>query len=180
MQQPVTELDPRFGDQKAVATGWEETRRVLEDAELFWITTVRVDGRPHVTPLVAVWLDDAIHFATGAGEQKAVNLRTNQNVILTTGFNEWEQGLDVVVEGEARPGDRRARPRTAGGCMGGEVGRALAVRGARAQLPARGWERSSPRLRGEAREGARVRQGHLRPDTPPILGACAPSMTYRF
>ena len=101
MQQPVTELDRRFSDQNAVATDWEETRRALEDAELFWITTVRVDGRPHVTPLVAVWLDDAIHFATGVGEQKAVNLRTNQNVILTTGCNEWEQGLDVVVEGEA-------------------------------------------------------------------------------
>jgi Pyridoxamine 5'-phosphate oxidase len=101
MQQPVTELDTRFSDQNAVATDWEETRRALEDAELFWITTVRVDGRPQVTPLVAVWLDDAIHFATGAGEQKAVNLRTNQNVILTTGCNEWEQGLDVVVEGEA-------------------------------------------------------------------------------
>jgi hypothetical protein len=28
-------------------------------------------------------------------------LRTNQNVILTTGCNEWERGLDVVVEGEA-------------------------------------------------------------------------------
>ena len=101
MQQPVTELDKRFSDQNAVATDWGETRRALEDAELFWITTIRVDGRPHVTPLVAVWLDDAIHFATGLSEQKAVNLRTNQNVILTTGCNEWEQGLDVVVEGEA-------------------------------------------------------------------------------
>jgi general stress protein 26 len=101
MQQPVTELDTRFSDQNAVATDWEATRRVLENAELFWITTVRVDGRPHVTPLVAVLLDDAIHFATGAGEQKALNLRTNQNVILTTGCNEWERGLDVVVEGEA-------------------------------------------------------------------------------
>ena len=30
-----------------------------------------------------------------------MNLRTNRNVILTTGCNEWEQGLDVVVEGEA-------------------------------------------------------------------------------
>src|SRR5829696_5563786 len=101
MQQPVTELDTRFSDQNAVATDWEETRRALEDAELFWITTVRVDGRPHVTPLVAVWLDDAIYFATGPGEQKALNLRTNQNVTLTTGCNEWERGLDVVVEGEA-------------------------------------------------------------------------------
>jgi nitroimidazol reductase NimA-like FMN-containing flavoprotein (pyridoxamine 5'-phosphate oxidase superfamily) len=101
MQQPVTELDTRFSDPNAVATDWEETCRALDDAELFWITTVRDDGRPHVTPLVAVWLDDAIHFATGAGEQKAVNLRTNHNVILTTGRNEWEQGLDVMVEGEA-------------------------------------------------------------------------------
>jgi len=101
MQQPLTELDTRFSDPNAIATEWEETRRVLEGAELFWITTVRVDGRPHVTPLVAVWLEDAIYFATGTGEQKAVNLRSNQNVILTTGCNEWERGLDVVVEGEA-------------------------------------------------------------------------------
>ena len=101
MQQPVTDLDPRFSDPEAAATDWEATQRVLEHAELFWITTVRLDGRPHVTPLVAVWLDDALYFATGADEQKAVNLRTNRDVILTTGSNEWERGLDVVVEGEA-------------------------------------------------------------------------------
>ena len=101
MTQPVTQLDARFSDLAAVATHWDETRRALEDAELFWIATVRADGRPHVTPLVAVWLDDAIYFATGVGEQKAVNLTTNQNVILMTGCNEWERGLDVVVEGEA-------------------------------------------------------------------------------
>ena len=78
MRNPDTELDTRFSDPDAVATGWEETRQVLEQAELFWISTVRADGRPHVTPLVAVWLDDAVHFATGPGEQKAVNLRTNR------------------------------------------------------------------------------------------------------
>lgn len=101
MRQPMSELDTRFSDQDAVATDWEATRGALEQAELFWISTVRADGRPHVTPLVAVWLDEAIHFATGPDEQKAVNLRTNRNVILTTGSNEWERGLDVVVEGEA-------------------------------------------------------------------------------
>ena len=101
MRQPMTELDARFSDPDAVATDWDQTRRALEDAKLFWIATVRADGRPHMTPLVAVWLDDAIYFATGVGEQKAVNLRTNQNVILMTGCNEWERGLDVVVEGEA-------------------------------------------------------------------------------
>jgi Pyridoxamine 5'-phosphate oxidase len=51
MTQPVTELDARFSDRDAVATDWDETRRALEDAELFWIATVRADGGPHLTPL---------------------------------------------------------------------------------------------------------------------------------
>jgi nitroimidazol reductase NimA-like FMN-containing flavoprotein (pyridoxamine 5'-phosphate oxidase superfamily) len=99
--EPTTELDRRFSDADAVATSWETTRRVLESAELFWITTVRADGRPHVTPLVAVWLDGALYFTTGPTEQKAVNLQGNRRMILTTGCNGWGEGMDVVVEGEA-------------------------------------------------------------------------------
>ena len=101
MSMPVTALDERFSDPKAVATGWDETRRALDEAELFWITTVRPDGRPHVTPLVAVWLDGALYFCTGDTEQKAVNLAANPHVILTTGCNRWDGGLDVVLEGDA-------------------------------------------------------------------------------
>jgi len=58
-------------------------------------------GRPHVTPLVAVWAEGALHFCTGAEEQKFANLRVNPHVVLTTGCNRWDQGLDVVVEGDA-------------------------------------------------------------------------------
>jgi general stress protein 26 len=101
MGTPTTALDSRFSDPDAEPTSWDDAVRALESAELFWITTVRADGRPHVTPLVAVWLDGAIHFCTGAAEQKAVNLRTNPHVILTTGCNSWDHGLDVVVEGDA-------------------------------------------------------------------------------
>jgi general stress protein 26 len=116
MTTPVTTLDQRFSDPHAVATGWDETRRALEAAELFWITTVRADGRPHVTPLVAVWADGAIHFCTGATEQKAVNLSASPHVILTTGCNRWDGGLDVVVEGDAvRVTDDAALRRLAAG-----------------------------------------------------------------
>jgi general stress protein 26 len=101
MRMPTTSLDTRFSDSAAEPTSWEDAARVLETAELFWITTVRADRRPHVSPLVAVWLDGAIHFCTGASEQKAVNLHTNRHVILTTGSNSWDHGLDVVVEGDA-------------------------------------------------------------------------------
>jgi hypothetical protein len=50
---------------------------------------------------VAVWLDGAIHFATGATEQKALNLTGNPHAVLTTGCNTWDARLDVVVEGDA-------------------------------------------------------------------------------
>jgi general stress protein 26 len=101
MPEPTTSLDARFSDPGATPTSWDDTVRAVETAELFWITTVRADGHPHVSPLVSVWLDGAIHFCTGAAEQKAVNLRTNPSVILTTGCNHWDRGLDVVVEGDA-------------------------------------------------------------------------------
>ncbi|GAA2383767.1 pyridoxamine 5'-phosphate oxidase family protein [Streptomyces glaucosporus] len=99
--EPVAELDPRFSDEDAVPTAWPEAERALETAEVFWLSTVRVDGRPHVTPLLAVWLDGAPHFCTGPGEQKARNLERNPRCALTTGTGSLREGLDLVVEGDA-------------------------------------------------------------------------------
>jgi general stress protein 26 len=101
MGEPLTKLDERFSDPGANATPWAAAREVLETAQLSWLTTVRVDGRPHVTPLVGVWLDNAVYFTTGPEEQKAVNLAANPHVVLITGCNRWDEGLDVMVEGEA-------------------------------------------------------------------------------
>lgn len=109
MDRPTTELDHRFSEPDTEPTSWETTRDLLKTAELAWISTVRADGRPHVTPLVAVWLDGAYHFTTGATEQKGVNLAVNPNVVLTTGCNQWDQGVDVIVEGQARRVTDRAR-----------------------------------------------------------------------
>ena len=99
--EPTAELDARFSSADAAATPWPAGRRVLEEASIYWLSTVRPDRRPHVTPLIAVWLDDALHFCTGPTEQKAKNLAANAGCILTTGSNAIEDGLDVVVEGEA-------------------------------------------------------------------------------
>jgi pyridoxine/pyridoxamine 5'-phosphate oxidase len=100
--EPLAELDARFSDAAAAATPWTEVRDAIEAAELFWISTVRSDGRPHVTPLPAVWNDGALYFCTGAGEQKGVNLSRNDKCALTTGNNVWKSGLDIVIEGAAR------------------------------------------------------------------------------
>ena len=101
MTAPVTILDQRYSDAAATAVTWAETQVILQAAELSWLSTVRADGRPHVTPLVAVWVDDTLYFHTGAEEQKFVNLRANPYVVLTTGCNRWDDGIDVVVEGKA-------------------------------------------------------------------------------
>jgi pyridoxine/pyridoxamine 5'-phosphate oxidase len=98
---PTAQIDRRFSDSDADATPWLEVASALEGAELYWLTTVRADGRPHVTPLIGVWHDGVVHFCTGPQEQKARNLDANQQVALTTGNNTWAQGLDVVVEGVA-------------------------------------------------------------------------------
>jgi len=99
--EPKEELDARFSEPGAVARPWADVAEVLTSSELFWLSTVRRDGRPHVTPLPAIWLDDALHICTGDQEQKAKNLATNPRCILTTGTNDMRSGLDVVVEGEA-------------------------------------------------------------------------------
>jgi general stress protein 26 len=101
MIEPTTELDDRFSDTDASATSWEHARSVLESAQLAWLTTVRGDGRPHVTPLVPVWFDDAVYITTGPTEQKHRNLGSNSAVALTTGCANWDSGLDVVLEGRA-------------------------------------------------------------------------------
>jgi general stress protein 26 len=100
--EPVAELDARFSDSGVSTTSWADVRRTIQEAEIFWISTVRSDGRPHVTPLPAVWQEGALYFCTGADEQKGVNLARNGNCALTTGNNAWKSGLDVVVEGNAR------------------------------------------------------------------------------
>jgi nitroimidazol reductase NimA-like FMN-containing flavoprotein (pyridoxamine 5'-phosphate oxidase superfamily) len=99
---PTAQIDNRFSEPEAGPTPWSDVVRVLEEAELYWLTTVRADGRPHVTPLIAVVEDEVVHFCTGLREQKARNLEHHGDVALTTGNNTWAAGLDVVVEGKAR------------------------------------------------------------------------------
>ncbi|GLU45731.1 pyridoxamine 5'-phosphate oxidase family protein [Nocardiopsis ansamitocini] len=98
---PTGEIDARYSSEGAAPVQWAHARGLLESAEVFWLSTVRPDGRPHVTPLLAVWLADALYFCTGAEERKAQNLARNPHCILTTGHNTLASGLDLVVEGDA-------------------------------------------------------------------------------
>jgi general stress protein 26 len=99
---PVTDLDPAYSSPGVEPTPWASALDRLAEAEVAWLSTVRPDGRPHVTPLLTVWFDGALHFCTGSEERKARNLAGDARCVITTGSSALGQGLDVVVEGEAR------------------------------------------------------------------------------
>lgn len=100
-QHPTTDVDRRYSSEGAVTVPWVQARQHLEVAEIFWLSTVCPERGPHVTPLIAVWLDDALHFCTGKDERKRKNLAGNDRCVLTTGCNRYSEGLDIIVEGRA-------------------------------------------------------------------------------
>lgn len=98
---PTATVDPRYSSEGATATEWAEGLEIVEAAPVSWVTTVRPDGRPHVTPLITVYLERALYFCTGVTERKAKNLERNPHCVVTTGCNTFDRGLDIVVEGDA-------------------------------------------------------------------------------
>ncbi len=96
---PQTRLGP-FSSAGASPTPWEATEWALRRIEQFQLCTVRRDGRPHVTSLLAIWALGAMWFTTGDNEQKAKNLRSNQYCALTTGTDTLT-GMDYIIEGTA-------------------------------------------------------------------------------
>src|ERR1700728_172807 len=96
---PVTELSA-FSSANAIPTEWSQARDELAGAEVYWLSTVRPDGRPHVTPLLGIWLEEALYFCTRPDEGKAKNHSRTSHCILTTGQSTLN-GLDLVIEGTA-------------------------------------------------------------------------------
>lgn len=94
-REPATEQPFNPGDPKP--TPWAEARRHLENASTYWLATVRPGGRPHAVPVLAVWLDGALHFVANESSRKAKNLGHRADCILSAST----ESLDLVVEGEA-------------------------------------------------------------------------------
>ena len=76
---------------------WREARARLEEAQFYWLATVRPDGRPHVMPVLAVWLDGALHFTSGPAARKSRNLTHRSDCVVSVDSDD----LHLVVEGEA-------------------------------------------------------------------------------
>ena len=81
---------------------WRAMEARLGRQKEIWLATVRFDGRPHLTPIWFVWLEDKIWICTGSETQKFANLRGNQSVALAL-----PDAMNVVIiEGEAHVAPR--------------------------------------------------------------------------
>jgi general stress protein 26 len=97
-------ISPLYGDASATPPDWSDIDARLAAAQLYWIVTVRRDGRPHAVPLCGVWHDGAFYFCTGDAEQKMRNLEHDAHVVVTAGplgAGGWTTGKDIAVEGVA-------------------------------------------------------------------------------
>src|SRR6187549_3039852 len=90
---------------EAGTTSWEMARERLANPEqprTYWLATTRPDGRPHLMPVIAFWIDDAMHIVAGEGTQKARNIAVDGRCVIATGSTTLPS-LDIVIEGRADP-----------------------------------------------------------------------------
>jgi len=76
---------------------WEWAVERLTHTRNYFVATTRPDGRPHVMPVWAVWLDGLLWFSTTRTSTKARNLLTNPNIVVSA-----ERGDEaLILEGAA-------------------------------------------------------------------------------
>jgi hypothetical protein len=124
---PVAE-QPLAGE--AVATPWAEARERLEHPEpgrTYWLATVRPDGRPHIMPILGLWLDDAFFFITGEATRKGKNLAGDPRCVISASSTTLP-ALDLILEGEARQVADDARLQRVADAYGSTMGWPLEVR----------------------------------------------------
>ena len=88
--QPLSADDP-------TVTPWAEARKRLAEGDWYWLATASPDGRPHVRPVLAVWLDGALYFSTSPASRKGKNLARDARCVIAAEGD----ALHLVVEGEA-------------------------------------------------------------------------------
>ena len=74
---------------------WSDVRPVIEATKIYWIASVRPEGKPHVIPIWGAWVDDVYYFEGGSDTRWGRNLQANRAMVV-----HLEQGnLAVMIEG---------------------------------------------------------------------------------
>lgn len=74
---------------------WQEVRQRFDAERWYWMATAGPDGRPHVRPVLAVWMDDKVYSTTSPGARKGRNLQARPECSIAA----RAPAIDIVVEG---------------------------------------------------------------------------------
>ena len=80
-------------------TSWDMVRERLANPEFqrtSWLATTRPNGRPHLMPVIATWIDDAIHLIVGEGTRKGRNLARDPRWRMSEG--QWRHVFRECLE----------------------------------------------------------------------------------
>lgn len=80
---------------------WGAVREQLERTRIFWLGTVRPDGRPHATPIWGAWVGEAYYWDGSPDARWARNLAANPAIVVHV----ERDGIAIMVEGDVVFGD---------------------------------------------------------------------------
>lgn len=97
---------PQFPDGYGIPTSlegllpWEHASQRLQAALIYWVGTVRPNGRPHTSPIWGVWLENKLYFDGSAMARRSQNIAQNPAVAIH--IESGGDGKEVVMlEGDA-------------------------------------------------------------------------------
>ena len=100
MADPIASLPRSIGYDDYFGQGsgpmpWSRAESQLGTCRNYFLCTANSEGRPHVMPVWALWMDDLLYFSTGANSRKASNFRANPEAVMTTDSAD----NPVIIEG---------------------------------------------------------------------------------
>jgi hypothetical protein len=89
----------------AAPIDWAEAVGLFAAERWYWVATACSDGRPHLRPVLAVYLDERIYSTTNPAARKGRNLTRRPSAALAA----RAPAIDIVVEGKVIWIDDRQR-----------------------------------------------------------------------
>jgi nitroimidazol reductase NimA-like FMN-containing flavoprotein (pyridoxamine 5'-phosphate oxidase superfamily) len=94
-----------YVDKPVSYVDWDWVVSQLTEAKNYWLCSVRPDGRPHVIPCWAVFVDGRIYYDGSPETRHNQNIEANPNMSI-----HLENGTEaVMLEGKARPAGKPSR-----------------------------------------------------------------------
>ena len=92
-------LPKGYADKPVSYVEWNWVAEQMTNAENYWLSSVRPNGRPHVVPRWGAFIDNKLYYDGSPETRHALNISENPHVTL-----HLESGYQVVImEGTSKP-----------------------------------------------------------------------------